>query len=122
MKSFLSDRLLAATLEEEDRFEGEQKLRLTNYYERDPHLRAEAVAYHGTKCMVCGFDFENDYGKQGAGYIEVHHLQPVSSLLMPSRIDYKTDMTVVCANCHRMLHRDRGRLLTINELRALMQR
>jgi 5-methylcytosine-specific restriction enzyme A len=113
---------LAATFEEEERFEGERKQRLTNYYERDPHLRAEAVAYHGTKCMVCDFDFEAVYGSHGAGYIEVHHLRPVSSLLFPTYVDYKTEMAVVCANCHRILHRDRGRLLSIDELRALIQR
>ena len=30
-------------------------------------------------------------------------------------------MRVVCSNCHRMLHRDTGDPLTIEELRAVLE-
>jgi 5-methylcytosine-specific restriction protein A len=91
--------------EEEFFEEGKQKKRFTNYYERNPKLRTAAIQYHGTRCMACGFDFEKVYGKHGTGYIEVHHLLPVSSLKMKTKVDPKTDMAVVCSNCHRMIHR-----------------
>ncbi len=32
------------------------------------------------KCCICGFDFEETYGQIGEGFIEVHHIKPVSSL------------------------------------------
>ena len=48
---------------EEEHFEGEQRERYTNYYERDPKLSAKAISLHGTKCMACNFDFEKKYGE-----------------------------------------------------------
>jgi hypothetical protein len=63
-----------AALELEDDYSaGNRKSRYSSYYERNPSLRRAAVRYHGTKCKVCGFDFEKAYGKRGAGFIEDHH-------------------------------------------------
>ena len=67
--------------------------------------RSLAVAYHGLKCVVCGFEFEKKYGARGKDYIEVHHLRPVSTLRKPTKVNPKNDMVVVCSNCHRMIHR-----------------
>jgi predicted HNH restriction endonuclease len=107
---------------EEELFEeGGKKQRYTNYYERDRKLRVAAIAHHGTKCMVCGFDFENLYGEHGKGYIEVHHLTPVSSLNQKQKVNPKTDMAVVCSNCHRMIHRRKDKVLSIEELQSLME-
>ena len=102
--------------------EGERRERLSQYYERNPHLRVAAIALHGTKCMVCGFDFEAVYGRHGAGYVEVHHLRPVSSLQAKTRVNPQTDMVVLCANCHRMIHRSRDGMLSPDELRSLIRR
>jgi 5-methylcytosine-specific restriction protein A len=57
------------------------------------------------KCEVCGFDFLEVYGELGDGFIECHHLTPISE---PNRAKTKlSDLALVCANCHRMLHRGR---------------
>jgi len=53
----------------------------------------------------CGFDFERVYGELGAGFAEVHHLRPLSELRRPVSTTL-ADLAVVCANCHRMIHRD----------------
>jgi hypothetical protein len=108
-----------AALDEEEHWEGGKKSRFISYYERDPGLRAGALRHHGTTCQVCGFDFEAEYGDHGAGYIEAHHMTPVSKLIKTTKVDPKKDMRVVCANCHRMLHRQRDHVLSINELRKL---
>lgn len=57
-------------------------------------------------CQVCGFDFSERYGELGEDYIEAHHTLPVSEMDEGhvTRID---DLAMVCANCHRMLHRRR---------------
>jgi 5-methylcytosine-specific restriction protein A len=74
--------------------------------ERNPRLANDAKKFHGSTCMVCGFNFEDRYGEQGAGYIEAHHLTPFSELQgQPKKLDPNTDFIVVCPNCHRMLHR-----------------
>lgn len=71
--------------------------------ERDPKARAAAIKECGTVCKVCGFDFFKKYGEFGEGYIEVHHKKPIKDLL-PGEKTKLEDLTVVCSNCHRMLH------------------
>ncbi|WP_228126531.1 HNH endonuclease [Candidatus Marinarcus aquaticus] len=69
-------------------------------------------------CEVCGFDFEKTYGKIGTDFIEGHHNIGVSEL----KEDQKTrieDISLVCSNCHKMLHR-RKPWLTVNELKAII--
>ena len=100
--------------------EGAKKLVYSSQYERDPSLRAEVIQIHGTKCLVCGFDFEAFYGELGKDYIEVHHLRPVSTLGGRQSVNPKSDMTVLCANCHRMIHRRRNHVLTPVQLRELI--
>ena len=56
--------------------------------------------------MACGLNFEDRYGRIGAGFIEVHHLQPVSELKEGEKTRIK-DLALVCSNCHKMLHRRR---------------
>ncbi len=107
---------------QDEYLEGSPKERLSKSYERDPRVRTAAIAIHGTKCVVCGFDFADVYGERGAGYIEVHHLRPISGLQGETKIDPKTDMTVLCSNCHAMIHRSQDNVLTPNELSTMIQR
>ncbi|MCD2500182.1 HNH endonuclease [Clostridium sp. NSJ-145] len=57
-------------------------------------------------CEVCGFDYESVYGEIGKDYIEGHHIKPVSEL-EENEVTKVEDIVLVCANCHRMLHRKR---------------
>lgn len=68
--------------------------------------RAALVRDGKLACEVCAFDFGFVYGANGKGFIEAHHLRPLSELLTAtvSRIE---DLALVCSNCHRMLHRVR---------------
>ena len=102
--------------------EGSRKQRFTNYYERNPRLRLAAIRYHGTKCSICEFDFGEYYGDHGVGYIEVHHLRPVSRLGKKTTVSPKTDMSVLCSNCHRMIHRRKDKVLSLKEMGRLVQK
>lgn len=75
--------------------------------ERNPAAAKLAKRIHGTSCQCCGFDFQATYGNLGAGYIEAHHLKPLSSLEEGAAVNYdlSSDFAVLCANCHRMIHR-----------------
>lgn len=73
---------------------------------RNPQLRAKAATRYGTRCMVCEFDFVKVYGPIAEGFFELHHLRPLSS--RPAGLTKLEDVIVVCANCHRMLHRQSG--------------
>jgi len=71
----------------------------------------------GLTCEVCGFDFEERYGERGAGYIECHHVVPLHEA--GEGRTRLSDLALVCANCHRIIHR-RSPWLTPSELRDLV--
>jgi putative restriction endonuclease len=68
-------------------------------------------------CQACDFDFSAAYGSLGAGYIEAHHTVPVASLddMATTKI---TDLAALCANCHRVIHRNG--LIPVYQLRSHM--
>ncbi|MGR6837993.1 HNH endonuclease [Aliivibrio wodanis] len=94
---------------------GTRKITITKY-DRSPQAREDCIQEWGYACKVCGFDFEAAYGEYGNGYIEVHHLKPISSYSEVHEICPKEDLRPVCANCHRMLHKTRN-TLSIEELK-----
>jgi 5-methylcytosine-specific restriction endonuclease McrA len=91
------------------------------YFARNPTLARAAKEHYGYACQVCGFDFEAAYGALGHHYIECHHTKPLSERPEEEQLDGATtaleDLAVVCANCHRMLHRRRP-ALSLDELRT----
>lgn len=101
--------------------EGKRIAYYTTKYERVPKNRVDAIKIHGTTCQACGFDFKRKYGELGKDYIEVHHKKPLFSLNEEIEINPKTDLACVCANCHRMLHRQRNRVLDIEELKNYIE-
>lgn len=100
--------------------EGKSELFYTTRYERSPILRKRAIQIHGTTCMACKFNFYEFYGARGKDYIEVHHLIPLSTIEEEFEINPVTDMAVVCSNCHRMIHRERTNILSIDELKKII--
>lgn len=99
--------------------EGAVKEMTRELQQRNPKLRAEAIAEYGDSCQVCGFNFGKFYGSLAKGYIEVHHLYPLSAY-KAERVTTIKDVAVVCANCHRALHRN-GRIpIPIEELKKII--
>lgn len=77
--------------------------------ERDPALakrKLAAVIATGAKvrCEACSFSFEEGYGELGRNFGEVHHRV---ALAEGPRDVSLADLAVLCANCHRMIHRIR---------------
>lgn len=101
----------------EARTEGGEVVYVSRRRERDPALRQDALRIHGEDCMGCGFNFGKAYGTLGRGYIEVHHAVPLSKSGR-RLVDPKTDLIVLCANCHRMVHRSSKTCLSLEELRS----
>lgn len=56
------------------------------------------------RCETCDFDFANIYGSRGKGFIECHHVIPLSELNVATETKLN-DLSLLCANCHRMIHR-----------------
>lgn len=89
-------------------------------YERDPKAKRDCIAKYGCKCYICGFDFEKVYGKNGAGFIEVHHLKPISSYSGEHIVIPTEDLCPLCSNCHSMVHRRRPIPYSIDEIREMI--
>lgn len=106
--------------ERELRTEGAAKQYYGKRYERDPKNRKIALEVHGTVCVICGFDFEKVYGDRGMGFIEVHHTVPLSSYDEEHTVNPETDLVPVCANCHRIIHRRRDKVLNIEEMKLIL--
>lgn len=102
--------------------EGAVRRRWATQRERGPRLRerkiADALLLRGEiACEVCDFDFSRAYPGHGDGYIEVHHRVPLHvSGEVDSALD---DLVLLCANCHRMIHR-RREWLTPEGLREIL--
>ena len=78
--------------------------------ERDQGLvrdkKSQFLQAHGyLKCEVCGFRYDERYPADLAeGFIEAHHIRPLAELDTATRTTLE-DLILVCANCHRMIHR-----------------
>lgn len=96
------------------------KLHLTR--ERDDKIvkkkKELALAAGDLSCEVCGFDFFSAYGVIGKGYIECHHNTPLHERddNEETRLE---ELSLVCSNCHRMIHRKR-QWLSVEELKRLL--
>ncbi|MFF3319357.1 HNH endonuclease [Streptomyces sp. NPDC003035] len=118
---------LPPEVEEEDDYsapEGRLLLRRHQARERNKSLRKKKIAsvlQRGGRleCEACGFDFEQVYGDRGAGYIECHHVVPLHEA--GEGRTKLSDLALICANCHRMIHR-RAPWPTPGELRASIER
>ena len=88
--------------------EGDIKVRSHRHRERSRELVLMAKQVFREQnngrlfCAVCEFDFGKTYG--APDFIEVHHKIPLCDL-DPGTKTKLSDLAMVCANCHRMLHR-----------------
>lgn len=106
--------------DDEKLYEGALMTVKANKYERNQKARRECVAKKGYRCLVCGKDFEEQYGSIGKGFIHVHHLTPISSIGKEYELNVDKDLAPVCPNCHYMLHR-KDPPYTIKELQEMLQ-
>ena len=85
--------------------EGELLFALHRRHERKSARRKKRAVLSSAGCLaceVCGFDFAATYGALGENYAECHHKKPLAD---GKRVTRLADLAIVCANCHRMLHR-----------------
>lgn len=103
--------------------EGQVLTRMHRYRERDAKLvKGKKKSVFGKtgrlRCEVCEFDFSLRYGEHGDGFIECHHTKPVSELKTGERTKL-SDLSLVCSNCHRMIHRRRP-WLSVRQLSEIL--
>lgn len=90
--------------------EGTRQLKAHLYRERSRKLISQKKEQYKKlngllKCEICGLSFTEIYPKSlGEDFIEVHHKTPLSQIESVVRTTLD-DLLLVCANCHRMIHR-----------------
>lgn len=108
-----------------DYAEGSMVERIHRARERNPIVIQKAKAEFKTRngklfCEVCKFDFEKAYGEIGKDFIEGHHTIPVKDM-PPEHRTKPSDIAMLCANCHRMIHASKN-WLTLEHLQKLLKR
>lgn len=87
-------------------YEDATRFRMHKRIERNASLAKAVKKHHGYTCQVCDTNFAERYGEIGKDYIEAHHLKPLASLKGTKvAMNPAKDFAVLCANCHRMIHR-----------------
>ena len=105
--------------------EGELKARTAEYRSRSSQLRQEALNHYTQDgrviCAACDFDFGRAYPNIGSGFIQIHHLKPVSFMRgEPMNTEQAlANVRPLCANCHQMVHR-RSPPISIPALRKML--
>ena len=68
----------AEIAEKSDLQEGKKCQITVNKYERNPEAPGQCLKRYGAKCCICDFSFGDAYGDVAEGFIQVHHVKPVS--------------------------------------------
>ncbi len=112
----------------EEMFNNEQALREgkvvivhVDKYERNRKARAKCIEHFGISCQACGFDFHMAYGKMAEGYIQVHHVRPLSDVRKEYKVDPVKYLIPLCANCHCTVHLSNP-AMTIAALKRLIKK
>jgi len=105
----------------EDLWEGAKRSVAVNFFERNADARLACIEYHGTCCVVCGFDFGAVYGEEFSGFIHVHHLTPLSKVTARYKVDPIKHLVPVCANCHAIIHFG-NRTRSVDAIRKLIRK
>lgn len=109
--------------------EGRRRQRKSVAYERSDDVRKAAIEYYRLEndqivCDICGFNFFDTYGERGRDYIEIHHEKPLSETEGEERTAFLHEavqsVKPVCANCHKMIHRRRDDMLSIADMKRII--
>jgi 5-methylcytosine-specific restriction protein A len=95
--------------ESNDRKEGKVLYKYHRYRERNSKVienkKKQFIKENGSLyCENCGFNYSKVYGNIGDGFIEAHHIVPLHKLDGETKTTEK-DLILLCANCHRMIHK-----------------
>ncbi len=86
---------------------------------RDRSLRDAAMNRSKGKCEVCAKNYSKVLGGKGLRMLEVHHRKQLASNKAP-RITKISDLAVVCANCHALIHFDPKKAIPVGRLKSML--
>lgn len=87
--------------------EGSLRLKMHHYRERNSEaarqLKREALSKGNLVCESCNINYYALYGEKAIRVVECHHEIPISSKEHGGKTK-KSDLKLLCANCHRLAH------------------
>ncbi len=113
-------------LDEQIVHEGELRTRTVEYRTRSRELRSAAIEKYAINgriaCAACDFEYGLAYPNIGEGYIQIHHLKPVSFMRGETinLSDALNNVCPLCANCHQMVHTSTPPL-AITKLKSILR-
>lgn len=84
---------------------------------RDIKLRESAFKAAQGVCAACGFDFSQLLDGLGSRVLQVHHRKQLSEGDLP-RLTRLSDLAVVCANCHCLIHANPKKAMKVEQLKS----
>jgi 5-methylcytosine-specific restriction protein A len=86
---------------------------------RSRQLRDLALRESEGICCVCDVDYREILDGKGVRVLQVHHKKQLAATDAP-RVTALSDLAVVCANCHMLIHMNPKQALLIEELRDML--
>jgi len=94
----------------------------------DPKFIRQIKKDNNYTCQACGLNYEKVYGEYSKkkDFIEAHHIEPKFKVKSKADLNKKMerkaeDFAILCANCHRMIHRmmrkENDRIISLNEFK-----
>jgi hypothetical protein len=83
---------------------------------RNSKLRQTALQNARGICECCGVNYGRKNDGLGRHCLVVHHKKQLRDTEQPKETKL-SELAVICANCHMMIHSNRDKALTINQLR-----
>jgi putative restriction endonuclease len=113
-------------IEEGEQIEVSQKHRKRSQKLRELKIKQLQEQNNGKlECCVCGFNFEEKYDGSGEGFIHIHHTSPMHTAEITGNQQKISDalkkVVPLCSNCHSMIHRDRDKMLSVEELKEIIK-
>lgn len=96
--------------------EGETVEQRTYVRERDRRLRNEVMNQSKGFCEGCGTDYSKKLDGKAIRVLQVHHKKQLGWSDKP-RLTKTSDLAVLCANCHLLIHIDPKKPITVKSLR-----
>ncbi len=87
---------------------------------RSRRLRDLAFNAANNICSVCDRDYSKVLEGCGVRVLQVHHRKQLSAREGPS-ITKVSDLVIVCANCHLLIHLDPKKALSVQRLRKMLR-
>lgn len=88
---------------------------------RSRELRDLALENSHGICEACGVNFERVLGGKGVRVLQVHHRKQFAATDSP-RVTRLSDLAVLCANCHMLVHMNPDEAISVQRLRQMLRR